>query len=314
MRELTVALSFVFLLFSSAAIARPTAKITVKAIDEQKSAIEGANVSVGFEIPNNSGIGTTEVQQKGITDSNGEFTASSGCMNSLGFHVDKEGYYQSGVGYEFKSSSLLLNRWEPWNPTIEVVLKKKRNPAAMVLGGTGGWVNVAKEDVPIGFDLEQGSWVAPYGKGTISDLAVTCHANVRAYADYDVSIDLAFANGPNGIQEYFFDGKDQSLYRWPFTAPIDGYKPTLHKELSKQIPGKGISTNAKKEVNYLFRVRSKVDAKGNLISANYGKINGEIGFDAGNDGGCRLLLNYVFNTDGSRNLEEDPKKNLFKMK
>lgn len=313
MKKIFALLLVAIFLFSGIASARPTAKITVKAINEQGEVIEGAKVTVGFVIPNSTGIGTSEIHKKGQTNNKGEFSASSGSMHLLGFSVDKDGYYQNGDGYEFTSHSLLLNRWEPWNPTIEVVLKKKRNPVAMYIGGTN-WVEVPALEKPVGYDLEKGDWVAPYGTGEINDFYLTCHSNVRAYADYDVSIELSFADTQNGIQEYFFDNNDQSYYKWPFTAPSDGYKSTLHKELRKQFPGKGITTNAIRDVNYLFRVRSKVDEHGNLISANYGKIPGEIGFDAGNNGGCTFSIHYYFNPDGTPNLEEDPEKNLFKKK
>lgn len=310
MKKILIMLLFSIVAFSSTSSARPTAKITVKAIDEQGAVIEVAKVTVGFVIPNNTGIGTTEIHKKGHSDSNGEFSASSGSMHLLGFSVDKGGYYQSGDGYEFKSSSFLLNRWEPWNPTVEVMLKKMRNPVAMYMNNARG-TNIPKSmfGVPVGYDLEKGDLVAPYGRGVTSDFLINLKGEERAYTDYECSFSVSFSNEGDGIQEYNFDKNNQSLYKWPFEAPLRGYQNTLKREKSN-IPGEGFKETRKDNINYIFRVRTKKDKDGNIIEARYGKIFGEFGFDPRGN----VSFGYYFNPDGTRNLEEDPKKNLLKNK
>ncbi|HEY5893153.1 MAG TPA: hypothetical protein VIT91_07970 [Chthoniobacterales bacterium] len=49
-----------------------------------------------------------------------------------------DGYYAAGGEYFFNKGAMkgdvstwAKSRWEPWNPTIEVVLKKKGQPIAM---------------------------------------------------------------------------------------------------------------------------------------------------------------------------------------
>jgi len=296
----------IFFTFGTA-IARPTASITIKAIDEQGAAVENAKVTVGFVIPNSTGIGISEIQKKGITDKKGEFSASSDSMNSLGFTVDNEGYYQSGGGYEFTSHSKLLNRWEPWNPTIEVVLKKKRNPVPMYVKGTD-WIEVPALDKPVGYDLEKGDWVTPYGTGTTNDFIFTFWSDIKAYREYDLKMTLEFSNKLDGIQKFSFNDDDQSYFKWPFEAPADGYQKELSKEIHK-VPGK-TETNIDRSAHYIFRVRTQTDERGNIVSAKYGKVSSEFEMSP-EDSKFLIRFHYYFNPDDTRNLEEDPKNNLF---
>jgi hypothetical protein len=94
-----------------------------------------------------------------------------------------------------------------------------------------------------------------------------------------------------------------------FQAPADGYLKEISKEKTI-VPGKGYKSNEKKNANYLFRVRTKTDKDGNIVKAMYGKIGGEFKF--GPNGS--VVFGYYFNPDGTRNLEHDTKKNLFKKK
>jgi hypothetical protein len=50
-----------------------------------------------------------------------------------------------------------------------------------------------------------------------------------------------------------------------------------------------------------------IDSSGNIISANYGKIQGD--FSVARNGKLKFI--YYYNPDGTRNLEFDKKKNLF---
>jgi len=312
MRKLFFIFLCVFLLVTcnSLAFAYPKVKVTAKVVDETGNAIKGVDVHISFEVAKapREGWGTKNFGVKGVSDEEGFFTGEASASSRIGVTVRKEGYYLSRQLYEFTSSSKLLNRWEPWNPTVEVVMKKKRNPVAMYQKNTSK-TKIPVFDTPIGFDLEKGDWMAPYGKGIISDFIFTFHAVDRAYTDYECSFTLTFSNEADGLQEYFFDSKEQSYYKWPFEAHESGYENKIYKEKSIA-PGKGYKSNEKKNVNYLFRVRTKIDKDGKIVDAKYGKIEGEFGFDV--IGNVRFL--YYFNPDGTRNLEEDSEKNLLKKK
>jgi hypothetical protein len=257
---------------------------------------------------NNSGIGLKTIRRDDVTNEDGVVTFQGDGLESVGATIDKEGYYQSGSGYKFTSKSL-LNRWEPWNPTVEVVLKKKRNPVPVYDNYRTSY-QIPKFDTPIGFDLERRDWVAPFGHGLVSDFVILYKSEIRAYTDYDCGFTLTFSNPHDGIQEYFFDKEDQSYFKWPFEAPVEGYLPEISKEKTMLLPGTGYNSDEKKTINYMFRVRSKVDNEGNIVEAQYGKLIGEFGFVPKGE----ITFRYMFNPDGTRNLEEDPEKNLFQQK
>jgi hypothetical protein len=299
---------FSFYLFSyrGLALAYPTAKITAKVVGEKENVIQDADVHISFEIAKKGGWGTDNFGKEGLSDSEGLFTAKANASSRIGITVRKEGYYFSRQIYEFTSRSF-LNRWEPWNPTIEVVLKKKSNPVPMYQKYLE-WVPVPKLDEPIGYDLERGDWVSPYGKGLVNDFVVTVKSDQRAWADYNSSYTLTFSNKKDGIQEYQFDKDDQSYYKWPFEAPEDGYISSLEK-FRNDSPQTGLQSNEKKGINYIFRVRTETDKDGKIIAAKYGKIEGEIRIVPG-----KVQFLYYFNPDGTRNLEDDPDKNLFRKK
>lgn len=281
-----------------------TAKLTFKVLDETRNPIKGAMVYVSFMQADDSGIGLKTIRTNDITNSEGLVTFQGAGMESVGATISKDGYYQSGSGFKFTSSSKATNRWEPWNPTVEVVLKKKRNPVPMYVNG--GIIQVPKFDEPVGYDLENGDWVSPYGEGKVSDFVFTYHAKMRAYRDYECSFELTFDNDKDGIQEFSFDSNEQSSYKWPFEAPESNYEKKKSRYEVKK-PGKNLQTDAKKNVNYIFRVRTKTDNSGKIVEAKYGKLKGEFGFDPKGN----IQFHYYFNPDSTRNLEEDPEKNLF---
>jgi len=292
------------LVFVGITYAGAAGKVTARVIDENGIPIQGAEAEVSFKFAKAGGIGLDTKAEQGITDKDGLFTAIGQGMASISLFAKKEGYYMSGRGYEFKTSTLSI-RWEPWNPTIEVVLKKKRNPVPMYSKNNES-LKMPLVGKPVGYDLEKGDWVAPYGIGMISDFIFTFSSVDRAWTDYECGYTLSFTNNKDGLQEYSFDADNQSSYKWPFGAPEGGYQSVLQKE-RHDTQKTGLVTNAKENTNYLFRVRTKTDKQGNIVEALYGKIEGEINVWPG-----KVRFYYHLNPDGTRNLEEDPKKNLFK--
>jgi hypothetical protein len=70
---------------------------------------------------------------------------------------------------------------------------------------------------------------------------------------------------------------------------------------------KGYS-NYRADANYFFRVRTKRDLGGEVVSALYGKFMGD--FSQNLQAG-KIDLNYCLNPEpNSRNMEFDPKRNL----
>ena len=162
-----------------------------------------------------------------------------------------------------------------------------------------GWIDIPVFAQPIGYDLEVGDWIAPYGKGKISDFIFQFDSKT-----HEISYTLTFSNPNDGIQEYEHP-KDQSSYKWPFTALKNGYETKLSKSV-KYIDRKR-ETNLKKKVNYIYRLRTVTDKKGQIVQACYGKIPSEI--EVTTNG--KVKFSYYFNPDGTPNLEFDTTNNLF---
>ena len=170
-------------------------------------------------------------------------------------------------------------------------------------------------DKPIGFDLEKGDWVAPYGTGVINDFIFTCNHQSKSYNEFKVINKLSFSNENDGIQVFEIEEANRSEFLWPYNAPLDGYQKSLTK--SKMRNWEGVTkNNLNSESNkfqkayYIFRVRTKLNDDGNIISAMYGKVEGEISVSRTPS----VSFIYYLNPDGTRNLEYNPQKNLFKWK
>ena len=67
----------------------------------------------------------------------------------------------------------------------------------------------------------------------------------------------------------------------------------------------------KENRNYFLRVRSVLDSQGKVVSALYGKIDGDIRFSPIRSKTCSLMFTYYLNpTANERNLEFDVQRNL----
>ena len=296
------------------------AKITVHVTDESGVGISNAQVSAGFMIANKPGVGwgaAGENSVDGKTDTNG-FCSLSGqtTAGSIGLSVWKDGYYGNGGQSIIPTNfNLLARRWEPWNPTVEVVLEQKGIQAPMYARK----VTEAKmpfEGKTIGFDLIIGDWVEPDGKGTTSDLLIEVDSKpepqvpAREFPPYDVTLTVRFSNVGDGIQSVFASPRTSSELRLPRQAPSDGYEAALTKRKYRE-RGQSAHTEFREDQNYFFRVRTKKDTQGNIVSAFYGKISGDFLVSGRVDD--KLTFTYYLNPEpNSRNMEFDPKQNLFK--
>lgn len=292
-------------MMTGVAVAAPVAQVTVHVVDEQGQPVEGAHANIVFVLskPDGMGLGSDTYMAEGLTDSAGYFTGSGETEEIVSVNARKEGYYRSTGGILGNTVNRELNRWEPWNPTVTITLKKKRSPVPMYYKQTD-WIKVPVFDTPVGYDLEQGDWVAPYGKGKASHFIFTVHQTQEpARASYT----LSFSHSADGIQPYVFDVNEQSSFKWPFEAPTEGYASTMTREKVYRTDGLP-QANLKKdeEINYIFRIH-KLDEQMNIVSVMYGKIEGEISLITKGS----LNFSYYLNPDGTPNLEEDSRRNLF---
>jgi hypothetical protein len=275
---------------------RSKAMITLRIVDEAGKPISGANVDLGFQSPNptwGSSAGSKKIS--GLTGSAGTFSGEGHCDGTLGGQAHKEGYYY-GFAKTFQFSTHSLGKWEPWNPTVDLILKKINRPVPMYAKKVN--VGIPQMGSALGFDLVAGDWVRPHGKGASSDLLITAILDQRE-AEYDYKLTIGFPNKGDGIKA--FERSSYSELKSAQVAPIDGYDPEWVQTRSVK-QGRPEVTNRDENRSYYFRVRTIMNEGGQIESANYGKIYGDF-----------MNFTYYCNpTPNDRGMEFDRKRNLLR--
>lgn len=285
------------------AVLPPLAKVTLKVIDENDMPVANATIELCFYY----GC-LTKDSIKGVTDSKGQFIHKGWCLDGhVGGGVRKEGYYGSAFAYRFYPRKPIY--LTPWNKEITVVLRPIVKPIPMyVRNRTFEFPAIGKN---IGFDLMEADWLPPYGKGVHGDFILRIDRVYKDINNFDATFTMTFSNPHDGIQlikdDWELNYRIGSRYRLPRNASEEGYQPKFTKRVSAGSYG---NRAAKDDVsNYIFRVRSESE-NGKLKRAMYGKILGDIRFGpVGGNGGFEM--HYYLNPDYTRNLEFDPKRNLF---
>ena len=311
-----------FLLFSNTdVLALPTAKVTLKVVNENGQPVEAATAGLTF-YTGTGGRGPATTGDKGLTDGEGLFTGSGSSPQDIDYGVAKAGYYTTGGKTSMESYSGIIGfrRWKPWNQTLEVVLKKKINPIALYAIKLNSRFSKHLPTLPvldrfIGYDLIARDWVVPYGQGTHRDFLFKLEKHrVVSVLDNHVTLTLKFSNEGDGIQSYYSQPNVGSSLRLPHNAPTTGYESELVIDKNRTNT-KVVSSYYREDQNYFFRVRTEKDEKGNIVSALYGKIYGaiELGLFIGdiNPTGSALINYYLNPTPNDTNLEFDTRKNLF---
>ena len=289
---------------------KPLAKLTIIVVDEETNEpIKDAEVGVTF---NQSGFFEPQYSRvEGTTDEDGKFSASKTCTGSVDFSAIAQGYYKTGFDYRFeKITSKFQVRHKPWNPKITLKLRKIKSPVPMYARKIY-YAVIPELDKAIGFDLMAGDWVSPYGKGKVSDFIFTVIKEYKKDQDYQVDVSLTFSGSFDGIYPFPVMGNYPSKLKLPSLAPVGGYQKKLEKYHATDK-----SNNYNKNQHYYFRIRSQ-EKNGELEKALYGKIYHDIKVDAfgyyeDKSGRPAITFEYYLNPDGTRNVEFDPKQNLFK--
>jgi hypothetical protein len=284
----------------TACAAPPAAKMTVKVLNaETGTPMSNCVVKTRFLVKSHWNEPDEYDEQKCISDADGT-CVFSGVDNSFGYggSVLASNYYQSSFNVPYTGMNRALDRWEPWNPTIEVKMRPKKNPVPMVYKKIFR-IKPPVVEQPVGFDLVRADWVAPHGSGIQSDFifTVTLSEVPKRGAKYT----LGFSSETDGIQEYLPPYEyASSSFKWPYEAPLDGYKSSLSRFAYYQFPNPELpGSDRKSPINYMFRVRSRKLDNGE-ISGSYGFIQGEIKIEKEN----ALCFEYWFNpVPNERSLE-----------
>lgn len=285
----------------------PMAKMTFIVVDEETGEpISDVDVGVSFRKDWES-----STRSEGITNIEGECTITGRGTHLIRYSAEKEGgYYKTLGGYAFEQvTSNLQLRHQPWNPKITVKLRKIKKPVPMYARRVDHAI-LPELGKKIGFDLMEADWVAPYGKGKVSDFVFLVTKEYSSEKDFKAEMTLTFSNSFDGIYAFPIDDSIYSDLKLPHLAPLDGYQKELKKFHSSDM-----SNDYNERQHYYFRIRSE-EKDGKLQKALYGKIYNDIkinpfGYDRDTIGKPVIRFEYYLNPDGTRNTEFDPKKNLF---
>ncbi len=313
--------------------------VNVTVFDENAEPIEMAEVSVWFShFRLNKRVSDTII---GLTDESGKFVAHGDGQMGMGLFVTKEGYYNYGSG---NGKRIEFYTKEPSTIERTALLRPIRTPIPLFSKRVTDATpyepyHIPVEDKPAGFDFEIGDWVSPYGQGKVADILFSyekefvefasipsrtleqvresykrrCKSEGIAYTEegfrefagkWDSRFEVSFPGEKEGIQMVEERFNVHSALRMPHEAPTDGYKngftvEKLHTDEPRIARG---------DIGYFLRTRVKLDENGEIESANYAKIYGEIEFLPTG----YVYFHYYFNpTPNDRNLEFDTKRNLF---
>jgi hypothetical protein len=282
-------------------------KVTLRIIDDRGLAVSNAEVDAAlFEKSSYAHIKKFE----GVTDTNGCYVIEGKTIGELSYSIKKEGFYITRGDYCFYSSnreSVKDGRWLPWNPVVKAVLKPKKNPVPMYAKRVD--IEIPEQNKSIGFDMEKGDWVSPYGEGETSDVYISYSLNRQDLWTGNEQFEISNTNLMCGVRQLSSD--IFSGFKSAYAAPLSEYSPALRYGLNRT-KTKIIEKKELSDSDYIiFRSRAFVDAEGNLERANYGKIYPPIRYGESR-GRSRLLFTYYFNpTPNDRNLEFDTNRNLF---
>ncbi len=301
-------------------------EVKIRVVDDKGVPVPDARAVISFVMIQRG----TDIEHVGMTDKNGEFSANGRGNHSVFVSVRKTSHYEARLDNLPNDKDLDLT----------AVLPRVSNPIPLYANrfspGTGRGLKIPKQNEWLGYDFEIGDWVSPFGRGAESDIRFKFRNEFKGYQDHVKNLpeDIAFSKRAHAARkeewteekfklsagkwdaelEISFAGEREGLFeeirfleysrlKLPHNAPAEGYVPTWRYTANNYSP-----RTARQNVGFFLRTRVKVDKSGNIISANYAKTVGDIYLVPQG----MLMFTYYFNpVPNDRNLEFDPKRNLF---
>ena len=270
--------------------------------------------------------------KKFFSDNNGmcEISGNSNC-GKAGCYIDNPpvGYYKTwrGIPMRYKKKNL-FGVWQPDNLVVTLCLQRVEHPIPLFVkqlfcrasdSVSSNYFDICKGKME--FDLMKGSFLPPIGRGEYADIVftrleredlgigTTFKGSITAPA-YRDSMSIRFTGEDNGLVEVPSEKTAGIKIR---TAPENGYTPDY-------LVAKGRDKNVKyfsssnPDRNFAFRIRTKKDKNGKIVSAYYGKIYGDIvikkPYGVEELVAAPSFMYYLNPKPLDRNLEWDMKNNL----
>jgi hypothetical protein len=312
----------VFVAFASVACGNPRARYHVTVLDEKGKPVVGVGCSGSFEELNPDGVGLKARYLSADTDENGIAILEGETRNyEQWISTGAPGFHGAGIR-RYWFTSLKDSKWQPWPIEVELRLKRKIDPHPMyVVSHTREKIVFPGGDfrAPLGFDLIERDWVAPAGKGKIADFIVQGSRLEPNQKDAQPAghLTLTFSNKKDGM--IVLDDPGGSNLVGPQEAPIDGYQSKIvfpNWQARRNLMNDDEARQIPVPKACIFRVRTVLNEKEEIVSARYGKLDGIMEFSMTPIGKfqiARIGMTYYLNgKDNERNLEWDEKTNLFK--
>ena len=267
-----------------------------------------------------------------FSDENGmcKISGDSNC-GKAGCYIKKApaGYYkaQRGIPMRYKKKNI-FGVWQPDNLVVTIKLQRVEHPIPLFIKNFfkdgNDYVEVdyfGKGAGKMQLDLIKGDWLPPLGNGEFSDvvfsrleredlgMGTTFRGSITAPA-YKDSMSIRFTGEDNGLVEVPSKKTAGIKIR---TAPEIGYTPDYLVTKGRDKNVKYFSSS-NPDRNFAFRIRTKRDKDGRIISAYYGKIYGDIEikkpYTVEISVAAPSFMYYLNPTPLDRNLEWDMKTNL----
>lgn len=242
---------------------------------------------------------------RGLTDTNGVYVVQGRVTRTFHCEISKSGYYTSIHDFIYgdlnSQSAVKDGKWQPYGDTRTFVIRKIIRPDV-----TGR--RYLEQKIPVfgewlDYDLEVADWTAPNGSGKNSDIRIRVVARDEDTLDFGYTMELSFEHVPFA-GAYVRKKAMFSELRCDYNATTNDavYSSKIAFEVDRS--GRTIRKwNLLDKDSYMvFRVRTQVDKYGRLISAHYGRIDGEWRFFERHE---MTLPGIYFNKDeNDTNLED----------
>ena len=257
------------------------------------------------------------------------FRGDTNC-GEAGFRIDKTDshYGAPWIDIPFKDRGKLpFSWWQPDNLVVTLRLQRVEHPIPLFVkqlfsrasdSVSSNYFDIGKGKMQ--FDLIKGSFLPPIGKGEYADICFTrleredlgigTNFNGRTSLAYRDGIMVEFLGDGNGLIEIPSKKTDGIKIR---TAPLEGYKADYLVTKGKDKSVKYF-TSSNPDRNFAFRIRTKKDKNGKIVSAYYGKIYVDIEikkpYTVEVSVAAPSFMYYLNPKSLDRNLEWDMKTNL----
>jgi len=220
-------------------------------------------------------------------------------------NITKEGWYSSSVTLP-SIMPKTKKKWTKKPQKINIKLRPIINPIPLLVGDLDKPNFPEKFEMPVGYDLLLKDWMPPYGNGKIEDVIITLKRNeAKKAGNPAATVEYIFTGHGNGvcaIPQIFAE----SILPTPHQAPENGYENNQRLYTESIIyagPGSRTQQSNLEGNNFFFRIRTKYDDEGNIISAIYGIILDGVRIIR-NPRKIQIISPYWLNpTPNNRNLE-----------